>query len=99
MVPWCVALPVSPAATTATTIVALCTSMPTNRVDWSMTRLLCLRLHTRPSGVTLDHRHMTRRVTPSGQETDMRSCPGGALVPGVDPVMRTDRSEEHTSEL
>ena len=33
----------------------------------SMTRLLCLRLHARPSGATLDHRHMTRRVTPSGR--------------------------------
>src|ERR1700748_2909276 len=31
--------------------------MPTNRVACSMTRLLCLRLHARPSGATLDHRH------------------------------------------
>jgi hypothetical protein len=50
-------LPTSPAAVTATTIVSLCTSMPINRVGCSMTRLLCLRLHARPSGATLDHAH------------------------------------------
>src|SRR5271166_4394699 len=43
----------SPVAVTATTIVSLCTSMPINRVDCSMARLLCLRLHARPSGATL----------------------------------------------
>ena len=42
-------------ARTATTIVSLCTSMPINRIAWSMTRLLCLRLHARPSSATLDH--------------------------------------------
>src|SRR4051794_22852831 len=31
--------------------------MPMNRVSCSMTRLLCLRLHARPSGATLDHAH------------------------------------------
>jgi hypothetical protein len=45
-----------PAAVTATTIVSLCTSMPINLVACSTTRLLCLRLHARPSGATLDHR-------------------------------------------
>ena len=56
-VPYGVALPTSPEAVTATTIVSLCTSMPTNRVGCSMARLLCLRLHARPSGATLDHAH------------------------------------------
>src|SRR5919206_4387442 len=54
-VPYGVAAPLSPVAVTATAIVSLCTSMPTNRVGCSMTRLLCLRLHARPSGATLDH--------------------------------------------
>src|SRR3954447_26579788 len=31
--------------------------MPINRVGCSMTRLLCLRLHAKPSGATLDIAH------------------------------------------
>src|SRR3954467_14556655 len=47
--------------------------MPTNRVDCSMTRLLCLRLHARPSGAILDHRHIAMTGHPFRPDTDMRS--------------------------
>src|SRR3954466_4625033 len=55
--------------------------MPTNRVDCSMTRLLCLRLHARPSGATLDHRHIAMTGHPFRSDTDMRSPPSGPHSP------------------
>src|SRR3954453_16809397 len=61
-------------------MVSLCTSMPTNRVGCSMIRLLCLRLHARPSGATLDHRHTAMTAHPFRLDTDMRSSAGEAVT-------------------
>src|SRR3954464_15781695 len=63
------------------TIVSLCTSIPTNRVGFCMTRLLCLRLHARPSGATLDHRHIAMTGHPFRPDTDMRSSAGSTRAP------------------
>ena len=38
----------------ATAIVSLCTSSPTYVIGFAMTRLLCMRLGTGPSGTTLE---------------------------------------------
>jgi hypothetical protein len=59
---------------------SLCTSMPTNRVGCSMARLLCLRLHARPSGATLDHAHgetghpFRAATGSSGEGSSARCC-------------------------
>src|SRR3954447_21953701 len=66
-------------------MVSLCTSMPTNRVGCSMSRLLCLRLHARPSGATLDHRHTAMTAHPFRLDTDMRSS--GSTHSAEDPVV------------
>ena len=59
---------------------SLCTSMPTNRVGCSVARLLCLRLHARPSGATLDHAHgetghpFRAATGSSGEGSSARCC-------------------------
>src|SRR4051812_19342576 len=52
--------------------------MPTNRIGCSMIRLLCLRLHARPSGATLDHRHIAMTGHSFRLDTDKVFCGGFA---------------------